>query len=152
MQRAMSLQNFLSILLAFLFAQGCATITQGSMQHITVTSIPAGADLVVNGFQRLRTPAVVELSRKDSHQLTISLEGYHPETIDIVKVGSNMVAGNFLAGGLIGLAVDYSSGAAYRLVPEVVQVTLRPLEADTPMGPVAADTSDIQVEQIKADF
>ena len=125
-------------------AQGCATITQGSTQQITVSSTPAGAEIVVNGFQRLKTPAVIELSRKESHQLQISLEGYHREDVEIVKVSNGMVAGNILAGGLVGLAVDYSSGAAYRLVPEVVQITLRPLPEETQKKPISSSESKVQ--------
>ena len=121
------------------------------MQQITVSSTPGGADLVVDGVQRLQTPAVLQLSRKESHQLEISLKGYHPETVEIRKVGSSMVAGNILAGGLIGLAVDYSSGAAYRLVPEGVQVILRPLLPTVPINPFSSTTNETQVEQVKTD-
>jgi hypothetical protein len=59
--------------------------------------------------------------------LEFSLDGYHPETVEIRNVSSSMPMGNLIAGGLIGFAVDHSSGAAFRLVPEVVHVSLRPL-------------------------
>jgi hypothetical protein len=114
-----------SLFIAFSL-QGCATIMQGSTQQITVGSSPSGATVVVNGFQRLKTPAVVELSRKEPHRLEISMEGYHTETVEIRNVSSSMPMGNIIAGGLIGFAIDHSSGAAFRLVPEVVQVSLRP--------------------------
>jgi hypothetical protein len=115
---------------------------QGSMQIITVGSVPPGATVLVNGFQRLRTPANVELSRKESHRLEIIHEGYHTEVVEIRNVNSNMVAGNIIAGGLIGYMVDQSTGAAFRLVPEVVQVTLRPLEPEPPQPGISLDKKE----------
>lgn len=131
-------KELLWLALIFLLIPGCASLMQGSTQQISVTSIPPGATLVVDGFQRLKTPAVVELSRKESHRLEFSLEGYHPEVVDIRQVSSNMVAGNIIAGGLIGYAVDHSTGAAFRLVPEIVQVNLRPIPAETQITPASS--------------
>jgi len=151
MAQETKLRHLLSLILIVLFSQGCATLTQGSTQQITVTSTPTGANLVVNGLQSFRTPAVLDLARNESHQIEISLDGYHPETVQIRRVGSNMVAGNIIAGGLIGLAVDYSSGAAYRLVPEVVQVTLRPVTEEPSKNSLSAEASGSQAEEVKTD-
>ncbi len=129
----------------FLFIQGCASIMQGSTQIITVGSAPSGATLTVNNFQRLKTPATVELSRKENHRLDFSMEGYHPEIVEIRSVTSAMVAGNIIAGGLVGYFVDQSTGAAFRLVPEVVQVSLRPLEPDLPKLSVSAEAIEPDV-------
>jgi hypothetical protein len=116
----------------FFFVQGCASIMQGSTQMIAVGSTPSGANVIVDGFQRLKTPATVELSRKESQRLEITLEDYHADIVDIRQVSSNIVAGNIIAEGLIGYAVDHSTGAAFRLVPEVVQVNLRPIKEEMP--------------------
>ena len=144
-------RDLMSLLLISFFLHGCATMTQGSMQQISVSSAPSGATVMVNGFQRLKTPAVLELPRKESHRLEISLEGYHPETIDIRKVDSGMVAGNLLVGGLIGYAIDHSSGAAFRLVPEVVQVTLRPILTDPPKDQASSNGDEMKAEKIETD-
>jgi len=130
-------QNLLGIVFIALFAQGCATIMQGSTQQINVSSLPPGATVLVDGGLRFTTPAVLELSRKDAHQIEISLDGYHPEVVDLRPVTSNMVAGNFIVGGLIGYAVDQSTGGAMRLVPEVVQVNLRPITPEPQKVPAA---------------
>jgi hypothetical protein len=128
----------------FLLMPGCASIMQGSTQQVSVTSVPPGATLIVDGFQRLKTPAVLELSRKEPHRLEFSLEGYHPEVIDLRSVSSNMVAGNIIAGGLIGFAVDHSTGAAFRLVPEIVQVSLRPIPSEPVTVPAASVSREDQ--------
>jgi hypothetical protein len=108
-------------------------------QTITARSVSADTTVLVNGFQRLRTPATVELSRKESHLLEIMQEGYHTEVVDIRNVNSNMAAGNIIVGGLIGYMVDQSTGAAFRLVPEVVHVKLRPLEPVAPQDSAPAE-------------
>lgn len=115
-----------ALLFIGLSIQGCATVMQGGTQQITVGSVPPGATVVVDGFQRLKTPVVVELSRKEPHRLEISMDGYHTETVEIRNVSSSMPMGNVIAGGLIGFAIDHSTGAAFRLVPEIVHVSLRP--------------------------
>jgi len=125
----------------FFFIQGCASLMQGSTQMIAVGSTPSGVTVIVDGFQRLKTPATLDLPRNESHRLEIVLEGYLPEIVEIRQVASNMIIGNIIAGGLIGFAVDHSTGAAYRLVPEVVQVSLRPIKEEAPM-PTAASKAE----------
>ena len=67
------------------------------------------------------------MERKRDHSLVFELEGYQTEQVTITHVISGAVAGNILLGGLIGWGVDAMSGAQYRLVPETVNVELRPL-------------------------
>jgi hypothetical protein len=114
----------------------------GSTQQITVNSFPSGATVLVDGGMRFKTPAVFELSRKDSHKVEISLDGYESEIVDIRRVSDDMVFGNIIAGGLIGLAVDNSSGGSYRLEPEVIKVNLRPVSAETQKVPAMTDAKE----------
>lgn len=95
------------------------------------------------GSNVFEPPPLVELSRKESHRLEISFDGYHPETVEIVKVSNSAVAGNIIAGGLIGLAVDYSSGSAYRLVPDVVKVALRPVVEEQPKSSDSSNETQV---------
>ena len=70
---------------------------------------------------------------------------YHPEYVAITHVISGAVAGNILAGGLIGWGVDAMTGAQYRLVPEIVNVHLRQLapgELPTAVRATAPTTKD----------
>jgi uncharacterized protein YceK len=134
----MKLQNSAFSLILLLLTSGCATLLQGTTQQIMVSSTPAGATVVVDGSMRFTTPAALDLARKESHKLEINLDGYHPEIVNLRSVSSNMAAGNIVAGGLIGFAVDYSNGAAFRLVPELVKVNLRPIEVVSQDPPAAS--------------
>jgi hypothetical protein len=64
--------------------------------------------------------------------------------VDISAVSSAMSMGNIIAGGLVGFAVDHSSGAAFRLVPEVVHVDLRPVTPEPQKAPPTADKKEME--------
>jgi hypothetical protein len=131
-----------SVILFCIGMQGCATIMHGSTQQITVTSFPPVAIVLVDGGMHFKTPAVLELARKDAHTVEISLEGYQTELVDIRPTSNDAVMGNIIAGGLIGLMVDNSSGGAYRLVPEVIQMSLRPTPAEAPRAQTVTDVKE----------
>ena len=113
----------------FLLSGGCASILHGSNQELSVTSVPPGARFTVDGEGSHTTPATIVLQRKRDHSFVFELEGYQTEQVAVTHVISGAVAGNIIAGGLIGWGVDAMTGAQYRLVPEVVNVTMRPLVA-----------------------
>jgi hypothetical protein len=72
------------------------------------------------------TPATLELKRNTPHVLAILKDSYRPETVNLSRVISGAVAGNIIAGGLIGWGVDAATGAQYRLIPDTVHLTLTP--------------------------
>lgn len=102
---------------------GCATILHGTTQEIPITSEPSGADVTV-GDLKATTPARLELARGTPHTVQIAKEGYRTETVQLEKVISGAVAGNIIAGGLIGWGIDAASGAQYKLVPDSIHATL----------------------------
>lgn len=108
-----------------IMVSGCATIIHGTTQEVAITSVPDGADVRVGDFKGT-TPTKVELSRKTSHIAQISKQGFKTETVKLERVVSGAVAGNILAGGLIGWGIDAASGGQYRLVPENIHVVLQP--------------------------
>ena len=93
----------------------------------------------------------VILKRKFDHIAEISKEGYQKETVNIKSVLSGAVAGNIIAGGLIGWGVDAASGAQWRLVPETINLRLRPEVAQTKVAPPTEREASIEekLEQIK---
>jgi hypothetical protein len=105
---------------------GCATIMHGTTQDIEIRTDPSGADILVDGRQQFKSPALVTMKRKDDHTVEISREGYQRERVDIKGEMSLAVAGDFLAGGAIGYGIDAATGAQRRLVPEKVEVRLHP--------------------------
>ena len=107
----------------------CASIVNGTKQDIRINSDPTGAQVSINGV-KYTTPAVIKLKRGSNHSLTFTKEGYEPVTLKIDKKFNSWVLGNLIFGGVIGLIVDFSNGAAYKLSPEQVNAKLNKKQLD----------------------
>lgn len=106
---------------------GCATIIHGGRQNISIKSNPGGATVTVNKVT-VTTPGVIKLSRFEPRMvLRFKKEGYKPAEVILARAVDGWLFGNVLIGGLIGIAIDFATGAAYQLTPKEVNVTLRPL-------------------------
>ena len=107
----------------------CATIIHGTSQDISVNSVPSGAKVMVKGVHMATTPAVIKLSRKESNIiLRFEKEGYEPVEVALNRSVDGWIAGNIIFGGLIGLAIDFINGAAYKLSPSEVNAAMTELE------------------------
>jgi hypothetical protein len=140
-----------------ILGSGCASIVHGTTQEISISSYPVKADVDIDGTEKRTTPCKVSLKRKMDHLLTFTMEGYYPQTVSIKHTVSGAVAGNILAGGLIGWGVDASSGAQYKLEPESVSVTLNPKEpmqkfegSTTPGKPTLTQRLE-EIDKLKSD-
>lgn len=113
---------------------GCASVTRGTTENISIASTPAGATAEITGLEiptACVTPCVVQAKRNADITVTINKEGYEPQTIPLTKEvpgsGAAGFAGNLLAGGLIGMGVDAATGAAQDHKPNPVIVILQPI-------------------------
>jgi hypothetical protein len=111
---------------------GCASITRGTKDVLVIESDPPGATArlgLQSGDVVCTTPCTLELPRKNGFAVTFELEGYESTSATVVPKqaagGSAGMAGNVLVGGLIGAAVDATSGAMKDLTPNPLKVTLR---------------------------
>ena len=108
-----------------LLLTGCATVIHGSKQKVAISSQPAGAAVRVDGTGSGVTPTVAELSRKTSHRIELLLNGYKPYEVVLEPSFNGATMGNLAIGGIIGLAVDGSTGAGNTLHPEKVDAVLQ---------------------------
>ena len=113
---------------------GCASVTRGTTENISISSTPAGATADITGLDiptACVTPCVVQAKRNADITVTVSKEGYEPQTIPLTKeipgAGAAGFAGNVLLGGLVGMGVDAATGAALDHKPNPVIVTLQPV-------------------------
>lgn len=112
-------------LLALLLAPAaCATIIHGTSQDIAIHSTPENAAVVVDSAPIGHTPLVYKMSRNREHTVTLTLDGYQPETIHLTRSVSGWFFGNILIGGLVGIAVDAVTGGMYNLKPGELQSAL----------------------------
>ncbi len=121
-------------------AVACATIVSGGTQKIRLGSTPPGVTVTAEpGGYRATTPGEMALKRTASgYRLKFEKDGYQPVELNLTADMNGWVWGNIAIGGLIGIIVDFSTGAAYQLGPEALDPTLSPAAVTT--GQRASDT------------
>ena len=135
----------------------CATVTRGTTQAFTVESTPPAAAVKTStGFTCPATPCTFKLPRKEAFEVTVSKPGYKPATAQVLSkvagAGAAGLAGNVIAGGIIGMGIDATSGAMKDLLPNPLHVTLEaeaPVEtadAQPPIETVVEPVADTPVE------
>ena len=112
---------------------GCASVTRGTTETISISSTPSGAEAEISGLEApmtCTTPCAVVAKRNADISVTIKKEGYEAQVVQLTKeipaAGAAGFAGNVIAGGLIGMGVDAATGAATDHKPNPVIVTLQP--------------------------
>ncbi|SFI86630.1 PEGA domain-containing protein [Albimonas pacifica] len=117
--------------LALAALAGCATITHGSTDTVSIDTRPSGASCTVTqgGAQVARvdpTPGTIMVP-KSKHDLAVRCEkeGYQPAVGSVGSEFQAMTFGNIVFGGVIGVAVDAASGAMNDYEP-MVTIALLP--------------------------
>lgn len=109
----------------------CASIVEGTTQTVTVSSDPAGAICSLDRGGRTvavvnPTPGSVTLDKsRDDVSVRCSKEGYQDMAEPLESGLQGMTLGNILFGGLVGVAIDASSGAMHEY-PASIAVVLPP--------------------------
>jgi hypothetical protein len=123
---------------------GCASVTRGTSENISIASTPSGAEATITGLDvptACVTPCAIIAKRNADISVAFAKPGYEPQVVELTKevpgAGAAGFAGNILAGGLIGMGVDAYNGAAQDHKPNPVIVTLRPKAAPAPSSPRA---------------
>jgi predicted small secreted protein len=127
---------------------GCATIMSSSDQDVQIKSNPIDAQIRVDGMLMGKTPSLISLERKRRHELTIEKPGYQTRRITLSKKFNWWFAGNLIIGGLIGMIIDFASGAVFRLSPDEIDAKLEKIEGYIP-SEVGVEMVEIQ-EKISA--
>lgn len=123
--------SFLALSILF-FQSGCATIVGGGgSQRVEIQSEPSGAELFVDGVNSGKTPVSVALDKRDTHQLKFKKDGYSEEVMLTRKKMNPWIWGNLILGGIIGILVDVSTGAANKIEPDnyyVIMTKVKPAQ------------------------
>ncbi|KQP39645.1 translation initiation factor 2 [Methylobacterium sp. Leaf106] len=109
----------------------CGSITRGTSEKMAFQTEPAGAMMTsTKGYACPATPCSLDVDRSDEFDVTFAKPGFRPETIPVrtkvVGTGAAGMAGNVIAGGIIGIGVDAATGAAFDHFPNPVVATLVP--------------------------
>lgn len=126
----MNIKLLTTMTVIILSLTGCATVTRGSTEALVIESEPSGAQVQLSNGMKGTIPTSFKVKRKHDLIVTVSKPGYETASINVTSqmagAGGAAMAGNVLVGGIIGLAIDASSGATKELKPNPVKVTLNP--------------------------
>jgi hypothetical protein len=103
---------------------GCATIFNGPNQKIEVFTEPPGASVTV-GSQRVLSPGVLKLPRREEATVQIELAGYQTRTVKLIRKNNEVVwldlagvAGGIVAGVAAATAASVSTSESVTISPE----------------------------------
>lgn len=119
-------------------SSGCATITTGTSQSITIVTEKdvAGAkceltDSKGGQWYVNNTPGTVSVHKGDGPMTVIcKKDGYKPTTLMVEESVAGATLGNILIGGGIGIFIDAMSGSAQRY-PDQIIVWIEPDQWDS---------------------
>lgn len=108
---------FLIFSAALFFFSSCATMFKGSASTVSIKSVPAGAQVAIDGQIMGKTPLDILLDNNADHSVQFLLEGYLPQTVVIKSI------------------VDKFAGKYYHLDQESLNITLAPAKKQEPATP-----------------
>jgi hypothetical protein len=124
------------LLSAVVLTSGCATLTKGTSQTVTVDTDPSGATCTLTRDAKPvaivnPTPGSVPVEKAHGTiAIACKKQGYLEAAGNLASEFQAMTFGNILFGGLVGVVVDAASGAMHQY-PDMVTITLIPDEFAT---------------------
>src|SRR5262245_31144350 len=119
-----------AILPLLVLCAGCATVTRGSTQSVSVVA-PQGAICTLSSSsiatRTITAPNTVVLEKGSDNVTVLCKKACYRDGTGVIESSVEpMTAGNILIGGVIGLGVDAVSGAINKYEPEV-KVAMQPI-------------------------
>jgi hypothetical protein len=97
-----------------LLLSSCASVFQGTNEQIMVNSDTPNARVSVNGGYPSPAPLATNVKRNEPLNVTVSAPGYQTMTVsDPTHVLWGYVVADVILCGLIGMSVDFITGAIY---------------------------------------
>src|SRR5262245_23029266 len=98
---------------------GCASVTSGPQQAVNFQTDPGDADCTLTQsnmeIAKFKTPNSVVLKRANLPiMMACTKAGYYPTRAMIGSTIAGAAWGNLVLGGIVGVVIDQSTGAAYR--------------------------------------
>lgn len=143
---------------ALVTMSGCASVMSGRTADVTVKTNVPNARVVVRDkcgqeVASAPAPASFSLNRKEKflrparYIATIEAPGYQTVDVPIQQTVNPWIMGNVVFGGLIGLAVDNATGAAWRPTHPNIYQELQPIYPTRPPIETAQRLPDPNVQQ-----
>ena len=118
-----NVRTMLAVFAAVLLSS-CATIFDGDTQVLTFDTVPAGAEVQLNGVTIGTTPFSTEVKRGKGNTLVFKKDGYQDRALPMVTTLNMTFLGNLVTGGATGTTTDAATGAINKYEPGQYMVTL----------------------------
>ncbi len=109
----------LGLITAF-FISGCASITNGSQQQVTVKT-GKNTEIYINGRYAGKGYSSKKLARDQTHKIELTLGDCKKTFITEARFNKMSLMGLFIDAGLFSIPVDFMSGAAWSIYPNNIQ-------------------------------
>ncbi|MDX2059486.1 MAG: PEGA domain-containing protein [Gemmatimonadales bacterium] len=105
---------------------GCATLLASKSKEISLTTEPAGAEVLVNGNRVGLTPMRLKVEHGKSHTITFRKAGHRDMSCELTaKTGAGWVILDVLT-GLVPIIIDAATGDWKQVKGDGCSVTLTP--------------------------
>jgi len=146
----MKLKPLLGVVIAALSLSACASVTRGTTEAFVIETDPPGAQAELSNGRHCTTPCTLTLPRRSNFTVTLTKDGYEDINANVTNTtsgaGAAGMAGNVLIGGLIGVAVDATTGATQDLTPNPLSVRMVPLNEPTmAMDPIEDEPEETPI-------
>jgi len=131
----MRIKALLGTALAALTLSACASVTRGTTEAFVIETDPPGAHAQLSNGRSCTTPCTMTLPRRSNFTVALTKDGYEDVQANVTNTtsgaGAAGMAGNILVGGIIGVAVDATTGATQDLTPNPLTVRMLPINPPT---------------------
>ena len=121
------------LVIGITFLTACSTIMNTTTQEVEIKSTPPNAKITIDGRKFGTTPQVINLERSSNHIIKIELDGYDLYETQLTRKISMWFWGNIFNGIIPGVLTYFITGAMYRLLPENLEMELRPVKQEKPV-------------------
>lgn len=127
-----------SVLMPAVFSlAACATVVRGTTEDVVINYSPNDATVTTSiGHTCQTNPCTINVERKKEFTVTARKSGYTSQTVAVgTKIsgkGAAGMAGNIVAGGIIGVGVDAATGAGKDHFPNPVNIQLQRIGSKSP--------------------
>lgn len=121
----------IGIILLSVTLAGCASAVRGTTETVSIQVTPNDAVVTTDIGMNCVGSCDIEVKRKKEFTVRATKEGYEPAeqfvSTSVSGRGATGMAGNILLGGIVGVVVDSSTGAALDHSPNPVILNLNPI-------------------------
>lgn len=110
-----------TLIIFLMITSGCASLLDGRSQQVKISTHPQ-AEIYINDRFAGQGSRTLLLSRNQAHQIQVSLGDCEQIFMTQKRFNKKSLMGLFIDFGLISIPLDFSTGAAWHIVPSHMHI------------------------------